>query len=80
MARAHGHRRERPDERVVDGLAAVAPILVAADSVGAGSTILALLLTLASVMLSLRLTGTSALVQSWGIAGSNARVGHVDTR
>ena len=29
MARAHGHRRECPEEWVVDGLAAVAPILEA---------------------------------------------------
>src|SRR2546425_11708302 len=36
MACAHGHRRERPDEWVVDGLAVVAPILEATWAPRAG--------------------------------------------
>jgi hypothetical protein len=36
MARAHGNRRERPDEWVVDGLAVVAPILEATWAPRAG--------------------------------------------
>ena len=35
MAHAHGHRRECPEEWVVDDLAAVAPILVTTRAPGA---------------------------------------------